>query len=80
MTNQVAHQNVDHVIVKREHAIPTINIASGTTLQRRIYTSYAPGIERGSTRVRGIKFVGIPVRNQDCAEVLHRNNGFQGRY
>jgi predicted enzyme related to lactoylglutathione lyase len=28
---------------------------------------YAPGIERGSTMVRGIKFVSIPVRNQDAA-------------
>jgi predicted enzyme related to lactoylglutathione lyase len=26
-----------------------------------------PGIERRSTMVRGIKFVGIPVRNQDVA-------------
>jgi len=39
MTNQVAHQNVDHVIVKREHAIPIINIASDTTLQRGLYNA-----------------------------------------
>jgi hypothetical protein len=28
---------------------------------------YAPEIERGATMIRGIEFVGIPVRNQDAA-------------
>ena len=36
-------------------------------MQRGIFIRYAPDIEKGSTMIRGIKFVGIPVRNQDVA-------------
>jgi catechol 2,3-dioxygenase-like lactoylglutathione lyase family enzyme len=44
-----------------------ITIATNSGLQREIHAGYAPDIEKEAAMIRGIKFVSIPVGDQDVS-------------
>ena len=67
MADEVAHQCVDYVAVKCMHLCIDKYYSNFYLIALGLRTRYAPEIERGITMIRGVKFVGIPVRDQDVA-------------
>ncbi len=72
MADQVAHQRVQHVTVKdigveSTHLCTDHNYSNFYLIALDLRSRYAPEIERRIAVIRGVKFVGIPVRDQDVA-------------
>ena len=77
MSDKIAHQNIDNVVVNLRHAIPIVTIAKNRSLKSPIFRDIlqATGEE---VMIRGITFVGIPVSDQDVAlEFYTKSLGFK---
>jgi len=67
VAHEVAHQRVDYVCVECVHLYTDHYYSNFYLIAPALLTRYAPGIERRVAMIRGVKFVGIPVRDQDVA-------------
>ena len=67
MADEVAHQRVDYVCVEIEHLCTDHYYSNFYLIALALRTRYAPEIEGRMAMIRGVKFVGIPVRDQDVA-------------
>lgn len=67
MADEVAHQRVDNVAVESVHLCTDHYYSNFYLIASDLRTRYAPVSERRMAMIRGVKFVGIPVRDQDVA-------------
>jgi len=67
MPDQVAHQHVYDVIIEAQHGYTDKQYSNEWAIAPMYSARYCPDISWRAPMVRGIKFVGIPVRNQDIS-------------
>jgi catechol 2,3-dioxygenase-like lactoylglutathione lyase family enzyme len=68
MPHQVAHQHVKNVIVQRNHGYINHSYSNACLIATPFLTSYLlESFLQEARMIRGIKFVSVPVRNQDVS-------------
>jgi catechol 2,3-dioxygenase-like lactoylglutathione lyase family enzyme len=65
MADQVAHQHVRDVVIEQRHSYTNKYYSNGCVIARTLTPRYSR--HREVKMLRGIKFIGIPVRDQDVA-------------
>jgi catechol 2,3-dioxygenase-like lactoylglutathione lyase family enzyme len=67
VADEVAHERVDYIFIKSVHTCTDYYYSNFYLIALDLRTRYAPEIEGRMAMIRGVKFVGIPVRDQDVA-------------
>ena len=65
MADQVAHQHVRDVVIQQWHSYTSKYYSNEYLIARKFLPRYSP--QREVDMIKGIKFVGVPVRDQNVA-------------